>query len=98
MEIYPVGYAWNETSIVGDGDEKCERRQCPVEAWVSSAFQCEEESRAYLVTGGAAKNISTADMIVSLDGTYSKNKSLLELVDVFGRKIEIASCLLPLEA
>lgn len=74
MEEYPVGYAWNETSIVGDGDEKRERRQCPVEAWVSSAFQCEEESRAYLVTGGAAKNISTADMIVSLDGTYSKIK------------------------
>jgi hypothetical protein len=36
--------------------------------------KCQEESRAYLVTGGAAKNISTADMVVSLDGTYSKIK------------------------
>lgn len=42
--------------------------------------KCQEESRAYLVTGGAAKNISTADMVVSLDGTYSKNKILLELL------------------
>lgn len=43
-------------------------------------FQCQEESRAYLVTGGAAKNMSTADMVVSLDGTYSKKKILLELL------------------
>lgn len=80
MEIYPIGYAWYETSVVGDGNEKRESRQCPVEAWVSSAFQCQGESRAYLVTGGAAKNMSTADMVVSLDGTYSKNKILLELL------------------
>lgn len=83
---------------MGDGKDKCERRQCSVKDWVSSAFQCQEESRVYLVTGGAAKNISTADMVVSLDGTYSKTKILLELLMFFGRKIEIASCLLPLVA
>lgn len=98
MEKHPTGYPRYETSIVGDGKDKRERRQCPVEAWVSSAFQCQEESRAYLVTGGAAKNISTADMVVSLDGTYSKKKILLELLLFFGRKREIASCLLPLVA
>lgn len=78
MENYP--WAWYDTGIVEDGNAKRERRQCPVETWVSSAFQCQEESRAYLVTGGAAKNMSTADMVVSLDGTYSKNKILLELL------------------
>ena len=80
MKKYPIVDVWYETSIVGNGDAKRERRQCPVEALVSSAFQCQEESRAYLVTGGAAKNMSTADMVVSLVGTYSKKKILLELL------------------
>jgi hypothetical protein len=72
-----------ETSIVEDGNSKRKRRQCPVEAWVSSAFQRCEESRAYLVTGGAAKNISTADMIVRLDETYSKKNKSFGVVEVF---------------
>jgi hypothetical protein len=89
MEKDPV--TWYETSIVEDGNPKREHRQCPVKARISSAFRRGEESRAYLVTGGAAKNISTADMIVRLNGTYSEKTNLLELLmfSVEGRSCKL---------
>lgn len=76
MEKDPV--SWHKSRVVGDRNHKRRSRQCPrLQVNISDKLRNEEKccnvDRTYLVTGGAAQNMSTADMVIS-GRVYSKTQ------------------------